>query len=391
MYNDNREYLRTHHFIKFYLDLQQASYRFWLLLGAAESKCKHLAGIPLRPEKQKELNQISLKRGVMATTAIEGNTLSDAEVNIISEGKLREIPLSRKYQAQEIKNMLDVYNGILQSIQSGEGCEVSVNALKHDNRLILRDTRLEDYEIPGEFRTYPVVVGFDRGAPAQDCEYLLDRLFGWLSEDWHLSENNPLIEGILKAITAHLYLAWIHPFCNGNGRTARVLEFRLLMKYGVPSTAAHLLTSYYNDTREEYYERLKMSSREVYGELDFIEYALQGFVDALDSQINIILNEQLNIVWENYVYNHCFSGTLTPALRRRRDLLLEVSKFTQYISLRELRYRLPDEILRQYQDKIKMFQRDLNYLETEGLVYKTKDGYLAAKDMMKSLLPVKNM
>ena len=93
MYNDNREYLRTHHFIKFYLDLQQASYRFWLLLGAAESKCKHLAGIPLRPEKQKELNQISLKRGVMATTAIEGNTLSDAEVNIISEGKLREIPL----------------------------------------------------------------------------------------------------------------------------------------------------------------------------------------------------------------------------------------------------------------------------------------------------------
>ena len=389
MTDDNREYLDTHYFIKFYLDLQDAAYKLWLLLGAVESKCKHLAGIPLRPEKQKELSQISLKKGVMATTAIEGNTLSAAEVDIISEGKLSEIPLSRKYQAQEIKNMLDVYNGILQSVKSGEGCEVSLEILKRDNKLILQKTRLEDYEKPGKVRTYPVGVGNYKAPSAKDCKYLLNRLFEWLSEDWHLSENNPLMKGILKAIAAHLYLAWIHPFCNGNGRTARVLEFRLLMKYGVPSTAAHLLTSYYNDTREQYYERLKMSSCEVCGELDFIEYALQGFVDALDSQINIILGEQLNITWKNYIYNHCFGGKLTPALRRRRDLLLEVSKFAQYMTLRELRYRLPDEILRQYQDKIKMFQRDLNYLESEGMLYKTRAGYLAAKDKMKSLLPVK--
>ena len=49
-----------------------------------------------------------------------------------------------------------------------------------------------------------------------------------------------MAEGILKATLAHLYIAWIHPFGDGNGRTARLVEFMLLSRAGVPSPSAHL-------------------------------------------------------------------------------------------------------------------------------------------------------
>lgn len=54
---------------------------------------------------------------------------------------------------------------------------------------------------------------------------------------------------IFKAVVAHLYLAWIHPVGDGNGRTARLVEFQILLSSGVPSPAAHLLSNHYNQTR----------------------------------------------------------------------------------------------------------------------------------------------
>ena len=369
--------------------MRRVSYELWLLLGAAESKCRHLRGIPLRPAKQEELNRVSLKKGVRATTAIEGNTLSAEDVDKVYSGQGGELPQSRAYQVQEIQNMLNVYNGVVREVSDAGVCGVSFERLKADNAEILSGLRFKDEVMPGEIRTYSVGVGDYRGVPAEDCVYLLERLFTWLSSDWGLSVKHPVVEGILKAITAHLYIAWIHPFGDGNGRSARVLEFRMLMNAGVPLTAAHLLTSYYNDTRQEYYEMLRRSSRIEGGEFCFIEYALQGFVDGLDSEINSILEEQLNVTWENYVHEVCFGGKLTSALRRRRELLLEISKYERPVSVAEMKYRLSDKLLKQYQGSIKMLSRDINYLAKVGLIiYKEDEGYTAAKDKMKAFLPL---
>lgn len=382
------EYTSTHSWIKFELDMREVSFALWLLLGAAESKCKHLAGIPLRPQKQDELNRISLTKGIRATTAIEGNTLSEADIGKIAQGQEHGIPRSKAYQVQEVKNMLTVYNGVANEIQNNGECEISLRQLKSDNAVILSGLELEEDEQAGEIRTYPVGVADYRGAPAQDCEYLLGRLVEWLLSDWGLGSEHCIVEGILKAITAHLYIAWIHPFGNGNGRGARLMEFRLLMNAGVPLIAAHLLTSHYNDTREEYYGKLRQSSRVQNGELAFIEYAVQGFVDSLDGEIASVLDEQLNVTWENYVGDYFFSGTQTAAQKRRRELLLHMSKYSRPVLLNELKYRLPNGLLKQYQGSVRMLLRDVNYLLKSGLVYASGEGYMAAKDKMKAFLPL---
>lgn len=392
MPDNKRSYLTSHPWISFDLDLQKAPYTLWLLLGAAESKCRHLAGIPLRPEKQDELNRVSLEKGVHATTAIEGNTLSEEDVAEISKGRLDGIPKSQDYQRQEVQNMLDAYNAVVSDIKSGKGCGIAFETLQKDNAVVLKNLSLRDGVIPGKLRTHAVVVNRYRGAPAEDCEYLLRKLFDWLQEDWGLKTEHLLVEGILKAIIAHLYLAWIHPFGDGNGRGARMLEFRLLMDAGVPLNAAHLLTSYYNKTRTLYYDTLEATSGRRAGDpVTFIAYALQGFVDALDGQIKSILAEQLNVTWENYVHKTAFGGTMTPALRRRRDLLLEISAFDSAIPYNEIKRRLGNEVLKLYQGKTpRTMMRDLNDLEERGLLRRGSEGYVAAKELMRAFLPLRN-
>ena len=86
--------------------------------------------------------------------------------------------------------------------------------------------------------------------------------------------------------------------------------------------------------------------------------------------------------------NDYFSGKATVAVNRRRDLLLEISKYERPILYEELKYRLPDRMLKQYQGSVKMLSRDMNYLCQAGLVRMFENGYVAAKDKMKAFLPL---
>jgi hypothetical protein len=92
-----RTYEKTHTWLKFKLDLRQAGYKVWLLLGEAQSKCEHIAGVPLRPGVAERLHSVYLAKGALATTAIEGNTLSEEEALDRIEGKLK-LPPSKEHQ-----------------------------------------------------------------------------------------------------------------------------------------------------------------------------------------------------------------------------------------------------------------------------------------------------
>ena len=382
-----RLYEETHPWISFKLDLRSLDYYAWILLGAAQSKCRHLSGIPISPEKQRELLSISLLKGVAATTAIEGNTLKEDEIKKIIEGNA-EIPKSKMYQETEIKNVLNVYNEIANQINRPGSCEISAEQIRKDHALIMSNMD-KDSVIPGEIRTQSVVVSRYRGAPAEDCEYLLSRLCEWLNEDWGLGRDNSIIESIFKAIMGHLYIAWIHPFEDGNGRTARALELRILMASGVPMNAAHLLSNHYNETRTEYYARLGETSSSREGKpIPFLMYAVQGLADALDEQIKIILDEQLRVTWVNYVHNR-FGGGSTPAKNRQKALLLEISKMDAPIGIAELRMRLSDGLLKKYEDKTtRAFKRDINALIGMNLLKRQGAKVLAAKEILRAFLPV---
>lgn len=91
-----REYERTHPWITFRLDLGRFPWSLWMLLGEAQSRIDHLCGVPLRPMTAEMLHRVYLAKGAMATTAIEGNTLSEEDVLKHLDGRL-EVPPSKEY------------------------------------------------------------------------------------------------------------------------------------------------------------------------------------------------------------------------------------------------------------------------------------------------------
>ena len=372
-------YLDTHPWITFKLDIRDAPVRFWTLLGDACSKCEVITGIPLIPETARRLNRVSLERGAHATTAIEGNTLSQEEVSELARGQLR-LPLSKEYLAIEVRNILGVFNEMIDIDQIPQ---LDVNRVKYLNGKVLHNLELDDDTVPGRIRTHEVGVARYRGAPARDCEYLLNRLFQWLDGmDFELGHSN-LALPILKAIVAHLYFSWIHPFGDGNGRVARLVEYQILLTAGVPNPAAHLLSNHYNVTRSEYYRRLDRASRDRTGVTDFLVYALQGFVDGLTEQLETIKDQIRIDMWANYVHVK-FRDRSGPADTRRRHLVLDLSDFDEPVRRRDIRLLTP-RLAEAYSGKTdKTITRDLNVLSEMNLITRTRQTIVANKDMMQA-------
>jgi Fic family protein len=382
----DRTYLDTHPWITFdgkYLD--SAPPLLWLLLGEARSKCEHLAGVPLPPAIALFLHRLYLAKGMQGTTAIEGNTLTVEQVQKHLAGEL-ELPPSQQYLQKEIDNILAACGAIEDETFHQKNPRITPGLISFFNETVLAGLELEEGVTPGKLRTHEVGVLRYRAAPAGDCAYLLERLCEWLnSNSFVTNDDMGLAVPIMKAIIAHLYLAWIHPFGDGNGRTARLLEFYILIDAGVPTPAAHLLSNHYNLTRSSYYRELDKASKSGGDIRPFVLYALRGFVDQLKEQITTVQFHQVQIAWRDYV-NEYFEHRTSPAEQRRKRLVHQLSWLIQPLRRREM---LEDPSISQhYQGKtMKTLTRDLNALVEAQLVSHTAKGFRARTHMILAFLP----
>jgi Fic family protein len=361
-----------------------------MLLGEAASKCEHIASVPLRPSTAEQLHRLYLAKGVLATTAIEGNTLSEDEVVKHLEGKL-QLPPSKEYLGREIDNIVAACNQIAQEVRGGKLPVLNVARIKEFNRCVLKTLDVGK-GVPGEIRNHSVGVARYRGAPAEDCEYLLERLCAWLNgADFKPAQDVPDLQtvyAIIKAVLAHLYLAWIHPFGDGNGRTARLIEFMILVTSGVPGPAAHLLSNHYNQTRSEYYRQLDRASQSGGDVLPFLNYAVSGFVDGLRGQLDRIRAQQWDVTWENYVHEQ-FRSRTSPSDVRRRHLLLDLSEHEEPVPASKLRDLSPRVAAAYAKKTPKTLSRDLRALVEMGLLEVARNGWRAKKEIILGFLPLR--
>jgi Fic family protein len=357
------------------------------MLGECQSKCEHIAGVPLRPDIARRLHEIYLAKGSLATTAIEGNTLSEEEVIKHIEGKLW-LPPSMEYLAQEVDNIIRACNAMLADIQAGHPPDLSPARVRELNRAVLDKLAVAEGVVPGEIRKHEVGVARYRGAPAEDCEHLLGKLCDWLrSETFAPPRSMSVLHAILKAVLAHLHLVWIHPFGDGNGRTARLVEFQILITSGVPAPAAHLLSNHYSQTRAEYYRQLDASTRAGADVMLFLQYAVQGFVDGLRSQLATIRDFQWDVAWRNYVHE-AFRDKTGEADVRRRHLVLDLSASSEPVPLAALRELTP-RLAAAYAGKTpRTLSRDVNTLVEMGLVERTNGGVRARREVILAFLPL---
>ena len=395
---DERAYERSHPWISFRPGLARATPQLWSLLGQAAARCEQVARAVLPPAAAAEMHKLYLIKGARATTAIEGNTLTEEQVRDRLDGQL-ELPISQEYLGREVDNILRACEDIFGRVIAPEPIRLTPDWIREANRLVLAglEEHLKEGVVPGDVPPFSVGVARYPGAPREDCRFLLERLCEWLEEDavWpELQEHlgSAVAVALLRAIFAHLYIAWIHPFGDGNGRTARLAEFLILAGAGVPSPATHLLSNHYNLTRADYYRQLDRSSRANGGRgdaLGVIVYSLQGFLDGLEEQCRYVEEVQSWLAWEHYVYWRFRLHPRSPAMNRRREVVLVLGRHAKPVRKREIPDLAP-ALARLYSTKTaKTLTRDLNWLLANELLEKEAASYRAPVHMMQQFLPVR--
>ncbi|MGH7037453.1 MAG: Fic family protein [Stellaceae bacterium] len=121
----------------------------------------------------------------------------------------------------------------------------------------------------GRFREEPIYVGDHKPPPFQQVPDLMDRYFAFIHENWDITHPTVL------AAYALWRLNWIHPFIEGNGRTARAACYYVLcVRSGGLLPGRKIVPERIRENRAPYYQALKTADRNWHeGNLDVSEMA----------------------------------------------------------------------------------------------------------------------
>ena len=85
-------------------------------------------------------------------------------------------------------------------------------------------------------------------------------------------DHDPLVQ----ALALHYHLAAMHPFLDGNGRTARALEALMLQRVGLRDTLFIAMSNYYHEEKAAYLKALADTRAAGHDLTPFLRFALQG-------------------------------------------------------------------------------------------------------------------
>lgn len=240
------------------------------LLARIQAAREIIVNSPLIPAWEKQLQREALIKQTHHTTSIEGNQLTLEEVSLLVDG--REV-LAGEKDKKEVQNYVDVLTYI-DSLE--ESNAIAEEVLLEIHRLTVKDV-LPDPSA-GSYRKVRVVVGNPKTGKIaytppvpEEVPFLTKSLLEWMNSE----EAFDLLPAVQAGI-AHYELARIHPFVDGNGRTARALATFILTKRGFDTKKFFALEEYYNENRPAYYSALANTDVKGGDLTEWLEYFLFG-------------------------------------------------------------------------------------------------------------------
>jgi Fic family protein len=204
-------------------------------------------------------------------------------------------------------------------------------------------------------------------------------LCDWLPKEFGFpSGKQTFAQAVIQAIVTHVYLEWIHPFGDGNGRTGRLLEFYILLRGGNPDIASHILSNHYNETRAEYYRQLDLANR-TQDLSSFLKYAIQGYYDGLKQVLSTLCENSIETAWKYLVHARFAEHSYRKknVFKRRRRLALALPP-DRAVSVDDIVLLTP-EIAREYAPlSVRTLERDLDELRQLEIVQDEEDGKVRA-------------
>jgi Fic family protein len=301
------------------------SYLSSIIIDRIDQKLKRLRSLrPLPASAVKKLKEQFEMEMTYNSNAIEGNSLTLKETYlVVREGlTIKGKPLKDHLEAKDQHEALEfLYELIQQDLQP----TLSEYLIRTLHQLVMKKT---DEECAGKYRTSKVFIGGADYVPpdALQIPHEMKNLIIWFSKE------RKHLHPVEFAALLHHKLVSIHPFFDGNGRTARLVMNIVLMRTGYP-----LVVILKND-RKKYYRALSMADKGNYDSL--VRFVAQSVERSLDMYLK----------------------TLTPASQYRENfqLLSEISKLTPY-STKYLN-------LLARQSKLEAHKQGRNWLSSEDAV-----------------------
>lgn len=226
---------------------------------------------PLIPKWEVTLRREAIIHSAHSSTSIEGNRLSLEEVSDLAQG--RKVMATRK-DKQEVLNYLNVLENIGKLTREKHITEKDILNIHYK---VTKDT-LDNSADCGVYRNRYVVVQnrltkevIFRPPENEKVPELVKDLFDWINSP-EANELDPIIE----AGIVHYEFVRIHPFIDGNGRTARVLATLILYKRDFDVKQFFSLDDYYDSDRPAYYRTLQSVNQETLDLTNWLEYFVEG-------------------------------------------------------------------------------------------------------------------
>ena len=242
------------------------------MIGRIEAARALILRAPIAAHWESQLRHEALVRSAHHSTSIEGNPLSLEEVTDLLHG--REVAAHPR-EKREVLNYVKVLDYIDREYQNRPDKPVKADTICELHRQVMRGILSE--QDAGHYRQVPVVVGIPatgevRFRPPEwdEVSSLVTDLVIWLN-----SAQASALMPVLQAGIAHYECVRLHPFVDGNGRTARALATLILYKRGFDTRRFFALEEYYNLDRQSYYDALAAADQR--SELtEWLEYFVQG-------------------------------------------------------------------------------------------------------------------
>jgi len=327
-----------------------------------------LRATPYQRDWVEDLQRMELKREVAGTSRIEGADFSEREL----EEALRETPSQLQTRSQrQAHAAVQTYRWIA---ALPEDLPVNSDVIMYIHRRIVMGAD-DDHCEPGRLRREDQNVTFGqprhRGANGgEECELAYSRFTEALNREFR--DHDP----ILQALAAHYHLAAMHPFLDGNGRTARALEALLLQRAGLRDVCFIAMSNYYYEEKVSYLTSLSTVREQGHDLTVFFQFALKGVALQAYRILREIQNQVSRALYRNLMYD-LFKHLKTPRKRVIHERQIEILKLLlkeDKVELSQVRERTREQYS-QLQNPHKALIRDLNgLLALKAIAYeKTPD------------------
>lgn len=276
-----------------------------MLTAIVESKAV-IERAKLLPKNEIKLRRQALIRMSHSSTGIEGNILNFKQVEAIAARKKIDAPARDVY---EVENYLKTLKYIEKIVDNNQ--PITEKTLLKIHKLVTDKTLPSDQS--GHYRKGPIYVVRRRiglpdeivytGPDSRDVPSLCRDLIQWLKEGEKRDTNPVIVAGII-----HQEIAAIHPFQDGNGRTARAMATLTLYRRGYDFRRLFALEDYYNKDRGKYYGAIDVGKNYKERKTDitpWLEYFVRGFKEEIDNvrtQVASLSLKRVNKGIESKIY-----------------------------------------------------------------------------------------